>query len=355
MSNPYAHLPDRAFWRRAVSQIRPAAIEDLHHPKFPLDADSRLVTAGSCFAQRLTQALRDAGMQVLDCEPGPAGVSEKLARQYGFGIYSARWGNIYSARQMVQLLDEVAAGDAPDARHVWECEGRWYDALRPGVEPNGLDSMEDVLLARTQHLARIGPMLAKASHFVFTLGLTETWQCLDTGRVYPSAPGVIAGEFDADRHGFVNLTYPQIFEDLTRMRLLLQHFNPEARLILSVSPVAMIATAAGRHVLAATSHTKSVLRAAAGEFADAHPDVDYFPAYELITNPAARGVFYQREYRDVSPAGVAAVLAAFRTAYGLEGAAAHQIADGQPDDPAQTAQDEGDLICEEILNEVRSE
>ena len=41
--------------------------------------------------------------------------------------------------------------------------------------------------------------------------------------------------------------------------------NPKARLVLTVSPVPLAATASGSHVLPATIYSKSVLRAAAQE------------------------------------------------------------------------------------------
>ena len=44
--------------------------------------------------------------------------------------------------------------------------------------------------------------------------------------------------------------------------------NPRARLLLTVSPVPLAATATPNHVLVASIHSKSVLRAVAGELAE---------------------------------------------------------------------------------------
>lgn len=342
MAHPYSDLPSRAFWRPAVARTPADAPEAIHTPKVPLGQADAIATAGSCFAQHLGHSLRRAGLTVLDAEPGPRGLSVELLQRHGFGLYSGRYGNIYTTRQMVQLLDEIASGQ-PDPAHVWRRGDRFHDALRPGLDPAGLDSPEEVLAIRRRHLQLLAPMLRRADLFVFTLGLTETWRCRVTGRVFPTCPGVIAGEYDAARHEFVNFAYPDVVEDLTRMRAALHGFNQAMRLLLTVSPVPLAATASGGHVLPATQYSKATLRAAAGDFAAAHEDVDYFPSYEIVTSPAARGRFFAEDLRQVTPEGVAAVMRTFLAAHGLSGR------DGAPQ---QVAADTDDLICEEALLEA---
>lgn len=342
MAHPYSDLPSHAFWRRAVARTPATAPDAIHDPKFRLSPRDRIATAGSCFAQHLGQVLRRAGLTVLDAEPGPQGVAPDLLQRHGFGLYSGRYGNIYTVRQMVQLLDEIASGE-PDPAVVWRRCARFHDALRPGLDPDGLDSAEEVLAIRRRHLERLAPMLAQASVLVFTLGLTEAWRCRDSGRVFPTCPGVIAGTFDPARHEFVNFAYPALMADLERLRASLHRCNPAMRLLLTVSPVPLAATASGGHVLPATQYSKAGLRAAAGDFAAAHPDVDYFPSYEIVTNPAARGGFFAEDLRQVTPEAVATVMRVFLAAHGL-----------QARDPAGAAlpADPEDLLCEEALLEA---
>lgn len=341
MSHPYSDLPPTAFWRAAVAQTDAAAVEAIHRPKFRLAADDRIATAGSCFAQHLGQALRRAGLSVLDAEPAPPGIAAELARRHGFGLYSGRYGNIYTVRQMVQLLDEVTFGQ-PDPRHVWQRGARFHDALRPGLDPEGLDSDDEVLAIRKRHLERLAPMLAGCDVFVFTLGLTEAWLCRQSGRAYPTCPGVVAGQFDRDRHAFANFSYPEIMADLALLRERLHGFNPAMRLLTTVSPVPLTATATGRHVLPATQYSKATLRAAAGDFADAHADVDYFPSYEIVTNPAAAGRFFADDLRQVTPEGVATVMRLFL--------ASHELRAG--DATAAELAEAADPVCEEALLEA---
>lgn len=344
MSHPYSDLPPAAFWRRAVAEIPADAPEAIAVPKFRLTGKTRIATAGSCFAQHMGKALRGAGLKVLDAEPAPRGISAALLQHYGYGLYSGRYGNIYTVRQLVQLLEEVRAQE-PDPDLVWRRGDRFHDAMRPALDPEGLGSPDEVLQIRRRHLARLAPMLAQADLLIFTLGLTEAWRCRGSRRVYPTCPGVIAGEFDPLRHEFVNFTYPQIVEDLARLRNLLHGFNPRMQMLLTVSPVPLAATASGSHVLPATQYSKATLRAAAGDFAAAHEDVDYFPSYEIVTNPAARGAFFGEGLRQVTPEGVAAVMRSFF--------AAHRLKERSAEAPPQ--EEEVDLLCEEAMLEAFSE
>ena len=109
-----------------------------------------------------------------------------------------------------------------------------------------------------------------------TLGLTETWVSRADGAAFPLCPGVQGGVFDPDKHAFVNLTTEEVVSDMTAAIGHLRGFNPDARVILTVSPVPLAATAVDRHVLVSTTLSKSVLRVAADSLARTLPDVTYF-------------------------------------------------------------------------------
>lgn len=68
------------------------------------------------------------------------------------------------------------------------------------------------------------------------------------------------------------------------MRTIWKQFNPDLKLIITVSPVPFHATFRGsdNHVVSANCHSKSMLRVVAEEFSKRHPDVWYFPSYESV-------------------------------------------------------------------------
>lgn len=348
MANPYLSAPLQAFWRHGVAASKGEDFSHLFTPKFSIDQNDVIATAGSCFAQHISRALIAAGCRMLDAEPAPRQLPPDTAKAFGYGLYSGRYGNIYTARQMRELLEEIFCTPAPPVL-CWPLGAGWVDALRPRLEPEGLASQLEVAVQRKEHLAALKARLPECSLFVFTLGMTEAWQDLASGRTLPVCPGVIAGSFSDLTTRFVTFRYPEVMEDLTRLRNLLHRLNPKIRLLLTVSPVPLAATASGRHVLAASTRSKATLRAAAEDFADAHADVDYFPSFEIVTSPAARSPRFEQNLRHVRAETVDAIMALFMQAYGLAPVMPKDLALAAAPTPAQSDDADDRLICEEAL------
>lgn len=118
--------------------------------------------------------------------------------------------------------------------------------------------------------------------------------------------------------------------------------NPGLRFLLTVSPVPLTATASGRHVLVATMESKAILRTAAAEVAAGKDFVDYFPSYEIVTNPIFGHGFFAPNRRSVTEEGVAYVMETFFSG----NARAFGVA-APP--PAKAAKRAADVVCEEEL------
>lgn len=308
--HPYAGLPARQFWRDAVAGL-PLAEVDPVSPRFQLEPTTCIATAGSCFAQNISRALMKRGCAYLVSEPAPADIDAAAAQARQYGIYSARYGNLYTARQLLQLLRR-ANGDFVPAEAAWQrSDGRWSDPFRPSIEPEGFAKPEALEADRTRHLAAVRTMFATLEVFVFTLGLTEAWVSEVDGAVFPIAPGVIAGRYEPDRHRFVNFSVEEVVADLQAFVDELRALNPAARLLLTVSPVPLAATFEDRHVLASTVHSKSVLRAAAETVTRSRSGCDYFPSYEIVSGHHNRGAYYGSDLRTVTRSGVDQVMRLF--------------------------------------------
>ena len=89
-------------------------------------------------------------------------------------------------------------------------------------------------------------------------------------------------------------------------------------MILTVSPVPLIATMENRSVLVSTTYSKSVLRVAAEVVAKRYDFVAYFPSYEIITGGFNRGSYFAEDLRSVTEAGVAHVMRLFMRHYADE-------------------------------------
>ena len=308
--NPYRSLGEKHFWAPAVAQRNMFDISDLWEPKFPLLPRMPVATYGSCFAQHLGRALQARGYKWVITERAPRGLSLDNARRFNYGIFSARTGNIYTTSLLRQWVS-WATGEATVPEELWEHEGRFYDPFRPVVEPNGFESAEELIRSRTACIDAFRDSIRRSRVLIYTLGLTESWFNAEKGYEYPMCPGTSAGVFNPAKHRFVNQQYPEILQELTTALLAMKQINRGLRVILTVSPVPLTATMSGNHVLVATTESKSILRAVAGQLKTRYPFVDYFPSYEIINAPPFRGAFFEPNQRSVNPVGVEHVMKQF--------------------------------------------
>lgn len=329
--HPYRSAPPTAFWSRSVTRDFAAAEVAAGQP-FTIDRADRFMSAGSCFASHVRQHVEARGFAYTVTERAHPMFTETAEAPY-YEAFSARYGNIYTAAQMAQILDRALGGFSPVEDH-WLVDGRWVDPYRPGLRHHASCEREFHALT-AQHLAAVRRAVESSTVFVFTLGLTEAWTSADDGAVFPACPGTVAGTFDPERHVFVNFTVDAVVDDLLRTIDLARAINPSLKIVLTVSPVPLVATASGRHVLVASTFSKSVLRVAADIVAGASRDVAYFPSYELVTGPQAAGGAYEEDRRNVREPAVAAVMDAFFAAFYEDGAGT--VAPTEPGAPSRAA------------------
>jgi len=310
MNHPYKNLPDRQFWSRAVSGVPPFAVDPVHAAPFRVSKNARIATAGSCFAQHIARELLNSGFNYFVTEAGPSSSSAAEREARNFGQFSARYGNIYTVRQLLQLF-ERAFGNPNFVVDPWRRDERWVDPFRPAAEPDGFESLHALTTDIEYHLGAVRRMFLELDIFIFTLGLTEGWVDCVSGAVLPLAPGVSGGVWDPSKFVFKNFRIAEVTADLNEFISKLRAVNPKAQIILTVSPVPLAATYENRHVLVSTIYSKSVLRTAAAEAEFSHPGVAYFPSYELITLPLLGRNYFDSDLRSVTAAGVKHVMRTF--------------------------------------------
>jgi hypothetical protein len=308
-NHPYTNLPEQAFWKTAVAEFNSRQIDLAWKPKSLISRETKIITVGSCFAQHISKSLKENRFSWLDSEPAPTELSPTEHAKHGYGVFSFRTGNIYTAALLKQWI-MWATGKAEQSTESFLSNGRYFDPFRPSLTVYGFSSAEEMLTARRTTLAAMLEAIKQADLFIFTLGLTEAWLNKD-GSVYPMCPGTIQGTFSPVDHVFHNYNEQEVVCDLIETFDDLRRINPNLRFLLTVSPVPLTATASGQHVLTATTYSKSVLRSAAGYLTQTREDIDYFPSYELITAPAFKGQFFEPNMRSVSSDGVAFVMGQF--------------------------------------------
>jgi hypothetical protein len=260
-----------------------------------------VAAAGSCFAQHIARHLQQSGFNYLQTE---------AAGSPNEPVFSARFGNIYTTRQLRQLLLGAYGLHRPEDK-VWKrADGRYIDPLRPQLFPAGFASPDEVTQERRKHLLAVRRVFQECRILVFTLGLTEAWVAQD-GTALPVPPGVVGVDMPDGAVAFHNFSVAEMRADMDQFLADLFSVNPDVRVILTVSPVPLVATYEKRHVLVSNTYSKAALRVVAEEIANAYETVAYFPSYEIITAPQVRGAYFEPDLRGILPSGVSHVMRVF--------------------------------------------
>ncbi|MDI7776359.1 GSCFA domain-containing protein [Asticcacaulis sp. EMRT-3] len=316
MNNPYSGKPDYQFWRRSFAGRAATEVDPVTGASFSIGRNDKVATAGSCFAQHVSRTLSEMGFNYMVTEQRPASPS---GPDENYGTFSARYGNIYTVRQLKQLIQRAYGLFTPTDTAWQRADGRYVDPFRPYIQADGFASPEDVMHDREAHLAAVRDVFENCEVFIFTLGLTEAWQAVADGAVLPICPGVVGAQVEGEAYRFHNFSVAETEADLNWVMHRLHALNPACKVLLTVSPVALIATYEDSHVLTATTYSKSVLRVVADMAARSFDFVDYFPSYEMILGPQGRGAFLEDDLREIRPEGVKYAMSKF---------AAHYLSDG---------------------------
>ena len=227
--HPYKALPASSFWRRAVAGVASSELDPVVDPPFAIRPSDRVATAGSCFAQHIARHLHANGFTYHVTETPHPVLWPEEAERYNYGVYSARYGNLYTTRQLLQLAKRAYGRFVPVDDMWTRRDGRIVDPFRPEINPDGYQTREEYYADRRYHFGCIRTVFETLDYFVFTLGLTEAWASRDDGAVYPICPGVAGGTFDSARHEFKNFGVSEVVADLLEFLGILRGVNPRQR------------------------------------------------------------------------------------------------------------------------------
>ena len=314
--NPYKNANSRQFWSRAVSWEAWGRVDPVSK-SFLIESDSPVSTMGSCFAQHISRQIAKSGCHYFISEPPPSGMDDEQAKRHSYGVFSARYGNVYTVRQALQLFKEAFGAFSPSLLY-WRSGAGVIDPYRPNIQPEPFSDVRELTKSRELHLSCVRKIFSESGVFVLTLGLTEGWQFRQDGAAIPLAPGVTGDSCSLEDYKFVNYSFNEIRSDLFELLSEISKINRTCKFILTVSPVPLIATYENQHVVTANTYSKSLLRVAAQEAENFMGNVFYFPSYEIITCAASQGAYFENDFRQVSPLGVNHVMRVFKSNFILE-------------------------------------
>ena len=216
-----------------------------HAPSQPLlEADDSVVTMGSCFARELRDHLSARGFASGNFWI-PSGLNNTFA-----------------------ILDFVS----------WCVTGSDTGA---GFRYDRFDDGEIRQWMPEGKRGRYETKLAEAGAFVFTFGLAEVWQDRETKGVFWR--GIPEEIFDSERHEFRLTTVEENEQNIVRIVELIRSVNQNAPIVLTLSPVPLLATFRGQSCVTADAVSKSVLRVAI-DLVESRglPGVYYWPSFEIV-------------------------------------------------------------------------
>ena len=148
--------------------------------------------------------------------------------------------------------------------------------------------------------------LEEAQLLTITLGTAIVYRLKATGEVVANCHKVPQHEFERKM-----ATVGAMVKELDSMLTRLHEFNPELRIILTVSPIRHIADG-----LDVNSLSKASLRVAINDVMDRHCEYcDYFPAYEIMLDDLRDYRFYSNDMVHPSDVAVEYIWQAFQATY----------------------------------------
>jgi hypothetical protein len=256
--------PDRAWPRRDDPADRFAHFADpSFKPRFMLEPGQRIFTIGSCFARGIEKALAARGFEI---------------PTLGLQVDKTWW----SGDPVSVLNNYVPPAIAPQIRWAFGLEefdldrhaievatGRYVD---PQLAITYRPVSAERLIKRRDDISAIYRHLASSNVVLITLGLIEAWFDTRSGLYINCPPPKVVTRTDPSRFELHVLDYADVTRSLADLVDLLGRVCPrDHRIILTVSPVPLLATFTSSDVAVANSYSKSVLRAAVEPFVAGHP------------------------------------------------------------------------------------
>jgi len=86
------------------------------------------------------------------------------------------------------------------------------------------------------------------------------------------------------RYEFLRPGYDDLVAEMHKIVALCCKVAPQAKLVMTVSPVPLQTTMTPDDVVCSSTYSKSILRVVAEEMRQTYSHVDYFPSFEMVTN-----------------------------------------------------------------------
>lgn len=263
-------------WHKFDVQRFPGRIDkireyyDNYNNKIPLiNKKTNIGSMGSCFASSVAEFFKDNGYNYITME-------DKMSQQR---LSPADWGAVYNPPCIRQIFQYSFEDFNPVVRWwpMAQQENWVIEPFRRDISYHDRDKDKHF----ENHRKNSQKVLKKAEVMILTLGIAEIWRDKrDKSTFWRVVPTHL---YDPKIHEFHIMTVDEVLKELNTVKEIVNKYNPDCKLIITISPVPFFATfRKDIDPISANANSKSILRTAADIFVRNHENVYYFPAYEYI-------------------------------------------------------------------------
>jgi hypothetical protein len=273
-----------------------------------LKPTDKFFVLGSCFAQEIRKGiLSKIGAENVFPDFGSLRFDPDKIRVDG--LPTENHMNYYNSFSILQELERCLGMWDQAADDYWFTKGQYQDPYRRLIIGESCADVHAVTVQLTQ-LVKDG--FAQADHFLFTFGMTEVFFNFTTGKAACQKPGY-GGFGGKNETSFRATGFAENLDNVLKISDLIYQRKPEAKIFVTVSPVALARTFSGKDICVANTLSKATLRTVLSEASQLRSNIIYFPSYEAVMlNP--RGNF-KWDGRHVTPGAVNEIVESFFGAF----------------------------------------
>ncbi len=243
--------------------------------------DHRILSLGSCFAERIGERLNTLK----------------------FKVTANPMGTLYNPEALANIISRALQDKPFDTKDGYEHHGMWHN-LELGSRCSQL-SQEALLKHAQEALTTLSQQLRQADVLIITWGTSWVYRHIARDLVVGNCNQISTKEFHRYR-----LSNEAIISRWTSLLEELKIHNPKLRIILTVSPVRHLKDGSHGNQL-----SKATLLLACEHLCNSFDHLHYFPAYELLLDDLRDYRFYAEDMVHPSLPAVNYIFEAFAKCY----------------------------------------
>lgn len=226
-----------------------------------IELSHAILAMGSCFAQHIGQKLQD----------------------HKFNVNINPFGTLFNPQSIFKLVDQAALNKHLEALEIVETQGVFHH-FDLHSDLSNIDK-DDLLINANYKLREVGTQLSTTSVIIYTFGTSLVYELKKNGEIVANCHKIPSDQF--------NRRFLEIDEIIQGFKVnydLVKSMNRDTRFILTVSPV--------RHQKESFEQnnvSKSILRISCEKIVEMFPNVEYFPAFEIMMDELRDYRFYAED------------------------------------------------------------